>query len=333
MRTLLSLFPQNTAIPFLAFKPIAASLSLALVGISLAGWLVFGLNTGIDFRGGFIIEAQARGERADLETLRREIATLGLGDFNLQEFGSPRDILIRVQSQTPDDTAPDAADEGGGEAASLGAANRQAIQRVTRTISSDYAIRRTEFVGAVVSDELRRNAFFAVLAALGSILVYIWFRFEWPFAIAAIIALAHDVITTVGVFAVTGFEFNLATVAALLTIAGYSINDTVVIFDRIRQNLKKHASWGNEKLINYSLNQTLARTLMTSLTTLIALLAIYLFGGAVLGGFALAMIWGVLIGTYSSIYVASVLLSGFNLRPEDDDGNRPQYEKTPPQKT
>lgn len=334
MKTLLALFPKNTSINFLSLKAIAASLSLALVGISVAGWFVFGLNTGIDFQGGFIIEAQARSERADLETLRRDIGELGLGDFNLQEFGSPRDILIRVQSQggaengqSETQTSSDASSLAENDAAALGAANRQAIQRVTRAISSDYTIRRTEFVGAVVSDELRRNAFFAVLAALGSILVYIWFRFEFPFAIAAIFALAHDVVTTVGVFALTRFEFNLATVAALLTIAGYSINDTVVIFDRIRENLKKHTSWSNEKLINYSLNQTLSRTLMTSVTTLIALLAIYLFGGAVLGGFALAMIWGVLIGTYSSIYVASALLTRFNLRPDDDDSKRPQYEK------
>ncbi|MCG8623413.1 MAG: protein translocase subunit SecF [Proteobacteria bacterium] len=330
MKTLLALFPQNTSINFLGLKAIAASLSLALVGISIAGWLVFGLNTGIDFQGGFIIEAQARSERADLETLRRDIGELGLGDFNLQEFGSPRDILIRVQSQGENaeaQTSSETSSLAENDAAALGAANRQAIQRVTRAISSDYTIRRTEFVGAVVSDELRRNAFFAVLAALGSILVYIWFRFEFPFAIAAIFALAHDVVTTVGVFALTRFEFNLATVAALLTIAGYSINDTVVIFDRIRENLKKHSSWPNEKLINYSLNQTLSRTLMTSLTTLIALFAIYVFGGAVLGGFALAMIWGVLIGTYSSIYVASALLTRFNLRPDDDDSKRPQYEK------
>ena len=326
MKTLLSLFPQKTAIKFLSLSPLTASISAVLIAVSLVGWFTFGLNTGIDFRGGFIIEAQAYGSRADIEALRRELGRLGLGDFSLQEFGTPRDILIRVQAQaeTGGDTDTDADGEG---ADRLGAANRQAIQRVTNAISSDYSVRRTEFVGAVVSDELRRNAFFAVLAALGSILIYIWFRFEWPFALAAILALAHDVITTVGLFALTRFEFNLATVAALLTIAGYSINDTVVIFDRIRGNLRKHASWSNVRLIDYSLNQTLSRTLMTSLTTLIALLAIYLFGGAVLGGFALAMIWGVLIGTYSSIYVASALLARFDLRPADDDGNKPQYEK------
>ncbi|MGB2437148.1 MAG: protein translocase subunit SecF, partial [Candidatus Puniceispirillales bacterium] len=290
---LLRFLPSNLTIPFMKGRGIASGFSGILIAGSILFWLFVGLNTGIDFRGGFVIEVKTLEGAANVESLRKELSELELGDISLQEFGSEREVLIRVQSQ----------DEG--MATNLSDANKQAIQLVQEQIADRYEIRRTEFVGAVVGDELKQNAIYAVIAALGSIMVYIWFRFEWPFAVSAILALAHDIITTIGLFALTGIEFNLATVAALLTIAGYSINDTVVIFDRIRDNLKKYKSWDNDTIINNSLSQTISRTLMTSLTTLIALLAIYFFGGAVLGGFALAMIWGVIIGTYSSIYVAS----------------------------
>ena len=169
---------------------------------------------------------------------------------------------------------------------------------------------------------------YAVIAALGAILIYIWFRFEWPFAVAAIVALSHDVISTIGLFSLTGFEFNLSTVAALLTIAGYSINDTVVVFDRVRDNLRKYKSHEIPDILNRSLNETLARTVMTSVTTLLALFSIFFFGGAVLADFALAMIWGVVIGTYSSIFVAVATLTWFDLKPQDeDDTPLPEYER------
>lgn len=312
---LLRFLPSNLTIPFMKGRGIASGFSGILIAGSILFWLFVGLNTGIDFRGGFVIEVKTLEGAANVKSLRKELSELELGDISLQEFGSEREVLIRVQSQ----------DEG--MATNLSDANKQAIQLVQEQIADRYEIRRTEFVGAVVGDELKQNAIYAVIAALGSIMVYIWFRFEWPFAVSAILALAHDIITTIGLFALTGIEFNLATVAALLTIAGYSINDTVVIFDRIRDNLKKYKSWDNDTIINNSLSQTISRTLMTSLTTLIALLAIYFFGGAVLGGFALAMIWGVIIGTYSSIYVASTILSRFDLRPSDDDDMLPTHER------
>ena len=312
---LLRFLPANLTIPFMKGRGIASGISGILIAGSILFWLLIGLNTGIDFRGGFVIEVKTLEGAANVESLRKELSELELGDISLQEFGSEREVLIRVQSQ----------DEG--MATNLSEANKQAIQLVQEQIADRYEIRRTEFVGAVVGDELKQNAIYAVIAALGSIMVYIWFRFEWPFAVSAILALAHDIISTIGLFALTGIEFNLATVAALLTIAGYSINDTVVIFDRIRDNLKKYKSWDNDTIINHSLSQTLSRTLMTSLTTLIALLAIYFFGGAVLGGFALAMIWGVIIGTYSSIFVASTILSRFDLRPSNDDDMLPTHER------
>ena len=315
---ILRFLPANLNIPFMNGRVYSSVFSGLLVAGSILVWLMVGLNTGIDFRGGFVIEVKTLEGAANVEELREELGDLNLGDISLQEFGSDREVLIRVQSQ----------DEG--MATDLSDANKQAIQLVQEQIADRYEIRRTEFVGAVVGDELRRNAIYAVIAALGSIMIYIWFRFEWPFAISAILALAHDIITTIGLFSLSGIEFNLATVAALLTIAGYSINDTVVIFDRIRGNLKKYKSWDNDTIINTSLSQTISRTLMTSITTLIALLAIYFFGGAVLGGFALAMIWGVLIGTYSSIYVASTILSRFDLRPSDDDDMLPTHERNDP---
>ena len=312
---MLRLLPTDKTIQFLKLKFLTGLLSVILVAGSVLLWLTAGLNTGIDFRGGFVLEAKSLSGPADIEGLRKQLGDLNLGDISLQEFGSEREVLIRIQSQD---------DENQNGITDI---NKEAIKQVQQTISDAYEVRRTEYVGAVVGSELQQKALYAIIAALGSIMVYIWFRFEWPFAISAILALAHDVITTVGLFALTGIEFNLATVAALLTIAGYSINDTVVIFDRIRDNLRKYKSWSNTDIINFSLSQTLSRTLMTSITTLIALLAIYIFGGAVLSGFAFAMIWGVIIGTYSSIYVASAILSRFDLRPSDDDKMLPEHER------
>jgi preprotein translocase SecF subunit len=313
---LLKLVPQNTAIPFIKFHKAALIASLVIVLGSLGSWLGIGLNTGIDFRGGFLIEIRSTSGPADIQQLRNDLGGLALGDISLQEFGTPTDVLIRVQSQNLEDSE------------SLTDADKAAIAQVTDTLGGEYEIRRTEYVGAVVGGELRQKALWAIIAALGAIMIYIWFRFEWPFAISAIIALAHDVISTIGLFSLTGFEFNLATVAALLTIAGYSINDTVVVFDRVRDNLHRYKSQEIPDILNRSLNETLNRTVMTSVTTLLALFSIYLFGGAVLGDFALAMIWGVIIGTYSSIFVAVGTLSWFDLTPKDEDDTPvPEYER------
>ena len=317
MLRLLKIVPPDTKIPFLRFRMIGLIFSLMLVLGSVTTFALFGLNTGIDFRGGFLIEVQAKQGNADLPLLRNQMEALNLGDVALQEFGTPSDVLIRVQTQDLSDSA------------SLTESNKAAISLITETVAENYTVRRTEFVGAVVGNELKRQAALAVLAAIGAILVYIWFRFEWPFAISAVLALAHDITTTIGLFALTGLEFNLSTVAALLTIAGYSINDTVVVFDRIRDNLRKYKSHPITEILTRSLNETLSRTVMTSLTTLIALVAIFLFGGAVLADFALALIWGVIIGTYSSIFVAVAALLWFDLTPPDDDEGapRPEYEK------
>jgi preprotein translocase subunit SecF len=313
---MLKIIPHNTNIPFLKFRKLALISSLLLALGSLGAWFTIGLNTGIDFRGGFIIEVRSNSGPANIEELRGDLGALGLGDVSMQEFGVDTDVLIRVQSQNLEDSE------------ALSEADKAAVNLVKETLGEAYTIRRTEYVGAVVGSELRQQATWAIIAALGAIMIYIWFRFEWPFAISAIVALAHDVISTVGLFSVIAHEFNLATVAALLTISGYSINDTVVVFDRVRDNLHRYKSDEIPTILNKSLNETLRRTFMTSITTLLALGSIYLFGGAVLADFALAMIWGVVIGTYSSIFVAVGTLAWFDLRPkEDDETPVPEYER------
>lgn len=300
----LKLVPSDTSINFLKHRRIALIFSLFLVASSIGLFVVKGLNLGIDFKGGILIEARNTTGPADISGLRADLGQLGLGDISLQEFGTPTDVLVRVQRQEGDEEAQIAA-----------------IAAISSTLGDSYDIRRTEFVGPTVGAELAEKGMLAVACALLAIMVYIWFRFEWQFSIAAILALAHDVLTTVGLFALTSFEFNLATVAAILTIAGYSINDTVVVFDRVRENLRRYKSYEIEDIINKSLNETLSRTVMTSFTTLLALLAITIFGGAILRDFALAMIWGVLIGTYSSVFVAVGFLSRFDIRhQEPDDG-------------
>jgi preprotein translocase subunit SecF len=301
----LKLVPTETSIDFLRLRIPALGFSGILVAASIALFSIIGLNLGIDFRGGILIEARNTEGPADIGGLRSDLGKLGLGDISLQGFGSETDILVRVQRQDGDEAAQIAA-----------------IEAITATLGNGYEIRRTEFVGPTVGAELAEKGILAVVCALMAIMVYIWFRFEWQFSIAAILALAHDVLSTIGLFALTGFEFNLATVAAILTIAGYSINDTVVVFDRVRENLRRYKSYEQRAILNMSLNETLSRTVMTSVTTLLALLAIVLFGGAVLRDFALAMMWGVLIGTYSSVFVAVGMLASFDLKrhlDEDDD--------------
>ena len=301
----LKLVPSETTINFMRLRMPALGFSGVLVAVSIALFTLVGLNLGIDFRGGILIEARNSAGAADIGSIRSDLNRLGLGDISIQGFGSETDVLVRVQQQEGDESAQIAA-----------------IKAITDALGEDYDIRRTEFVGPTVGAELAEKGVLAVICALLAIMVYIWFRFEWQFSIAAILALAHDVLSTIGLFALTSFEFNLATVAAILTIAGYSINDTVVVFDRVRENLRRYKSYEQPAILNRSLNETLSRTVMTSVTTLLALFAIVLFGGAVLRDFALAMMWGVLIGTYSSVFVAVGALAFFDLKrhlDEDDD--------------
>ena len=296
---LLRLIPSDTKIDFVGKRQFAFGFSIILILLSIGTFLVQGLNLGIDFRGGVLIEVETNGP-ADIEKLRDVLGNLGLGEIQVQEFGNPNDVLIRVQQQD------------GGEKA-----QQDAVISIKEALG-DYAkeYRRTESVGPTVGAELIRAAVLAVSLALGAILIYIWIRFEWQFGVGAIIALSHDVLTTVGLFAVTQLEFNLATVAAVLTIAGYSINDTVVIYDRVREELRRYKKLSIPDLLNLSVNRTLSRTFLTSVTTLLALSALATLGGPIIRDFSLAMIWGVLIGTYSSIFVAVPALLVFKLSRE-----------------
>jgi len=294
----------------------AAIASGVLAVLSLVLAFTLGLNLGIDFRGGTVMEVRTP-VPVELGELRSELGGLGLGEVALQEFGSPNDVLIRIEAQ-----------QSGGDDAEVAAAQAAAVQRVEDRLVDLYgdevSFRRTEFVGPTVSDELFTAGIMAVSFALVAILVYVWFRFEWQFGVCAVLALAHDVILTVGLFSVTRLEFNLATVAALLTIVGYSLNDTVVVFDRVRDNLRKYKRLSMTELLDKSLNENLSRTLVTSLTTLLALLALFVIAGGAIRSFTVALIWGVVIGTYSSLYIATPALLALNMRrqtePEAPEG-------------
>ena len=290
---LIRLVPKQTDINFLGARKAGFALSgLAAIG-SVIFFLVLGLNFGIDFRGGILVEARVE-TGADIAAMRDSVSTLGLGDVSMQKFGDPRDVLIRVEEQ-----------EGGEEAQQAAV---DAIKAIFATEIGEVEYRRVEFVGPKVSAELIRDGVLALTIALAAMMFYIWLRFEWQFSIGAIIALIHDVFLTIGVFALTRLEFNLSIIAAILTIIGYSMNDTVVIYDRVRENLHKYRSMPLVDLLNKSVNDTLARTVMTSVTTLLALFALFFFGGEVIRGFTFAMIWGVLVGTYSSIFIAAPAL-------------------------
>ena len=293
---------------FMAWRKLFLAFSASLVLASVALFFVQGLNFGVDFRGGILLEVKTDGP-ADLGELRRLLGGLELGAVTLQEFGGSDDVLINLQRQEGDE-----------------AEQVQAIQMVKDALGPRVLeYRRTEFVGPKVGSELKEAGAIATGLALLVIGVYIWFRFEWQFSLAALIALLHDVLATIGFYALTQIEFNLATLAAVLMIAGYSINDTVVIFDRVRESLRKFKKMDLFELLDLSINQTLSRTILTSFTTLLALIALFVFGGPVIRGFTTGLIWGICIGTYSSIALAVPLLARFNIRRQTagDGANAP----------
>ena len=301
-----NIISQDLNIDFLKFKFFALLFSLILIVITFSSLFLNGLNLGIDFKGGILVEFRSiENKVVNISDFRKDAKSLGLGEVSVQEFGKNTDVLLRVQKQ-----------EGGNKE------QVEALNKIKKFFKDEYTIRRTEFVGPVVGEELKEAGITAVLLSLFLILIYIWFRFEWQFSIAAIFALSHDVLTTIGLFSLLNLEFNLAIVAALLTTAGYSINDTVVVFDRVRENLRRYKSQQNIVIYNRSINETLSRTVITSLTTLLALFVIYFFGGAVLMDFALAMIWGVVIGTYSSIFIAVSSLTFFKIYKGSEDKDK-----------
>ena len=278
-------------INFNKFYKIFNLISLSLVIISILLLFFKGLNFGVDFKGGTLIELRANDKSINVTSLRQSFSKMNLGDFNVKKFGNENDFLIKIEKK---DTSANAI---------------EIIKKdLTSSLGSSFNFRRVENVGPKVSAELLKSGVIAIALSLAAMLFYIWIRFEWQFSLGAILALFHDVIITLGLFSLFNLEINLSIVAAVLTIVGYSMNDTVVIYDRVRENLRKFSDIKIFELTNISINETLSRTIITSVTTLLALVSIYLFGGEILKGFSLAMIMGVIFGTYSSIYIANPIL-------------------------
>jgi len=399
----LKLVPDGINLGFVKRRKIFFTVSAVLFVAALASTFLQGLNFGIDFKGGILIEARNKSGPADIGQMRTQLGALGLGEVSLQSFGVNTDVLIRVEKQAGGEEAQAKAirrikdvfsllaeatekepeyktdqplvlkgklNRSGTTIATieerlaklslvgkLGISRDAASGDVSIVIPVQYAdtdsatikrekqnralasvrdalsvvtYRRTEFVGPQVGGELIIDGIWAVTLAMFGILLYVWFRFEWQFSVAAIVALLHDVLLTLGFFAEMELEFNLATVAAVLTIAGYSINDTVVVFDRVRENLRKYKKMPLPELMNKSINETLSRTVLTSITTLLAILALVILGGQVIRDFSLALVWGVLIGTYSSICLAVPILLYFNIRRDSFGGEAEVKEETAP---
>jgi preprotein translocase SecF subunit len=310
----IKLLPDKTNLRFVKYAPIMGALSVIAVIASIFFTLspltppCGGLNCGVDFSGGLVVEITAAPEAADIPAIRDGLNALDLRDVQVQAFGAPSEALIRFQTPEGDP----------------GTVLRQ-VEAALTDVQSTIRVTRTEAVSGQVSQELLTNGVMALGVAMLMMLAYIWFRFQWTFGVGALIGLLHDVILTFGLFAITGMEFTLVSVAAILTIIGYSMNDTVVVCDRLRENLRKYKRMPLSEVIDLSLNETLSRTIMTGLTTILGLLAIALLGGAVLADFAWAMIFGVVIGTYSSIYIAAplILLWGAKRGTEDEEDATP----------
>jgi len=271
-------------------------ISIILVTVSIFLLIFKGLNFGVDFKGGTLIELRTTDYQVTISTLRQSLSKMNLGDVNVKKFGNENDFLIKFEKKNNDINMIELIKND-----------------LSKTIGNNFNFRRVENVGPKVSSELLKSGVIAIVLSLAVMLFYIWIRFEWQFSLGAILALFHDVIITLGVFSLFNLEINLSIVAAVLTIVGYSMNDTVVIFDRVRENLRKYSDIKIYELTNISINETLSRTIITSVTTLLALVSIYLFGGEILKGFSLAMILGVLFGTYSSIYIANAVLVGLKV--------------------
>jgi preprotein translocase subunit SecF len=294
---LLRLIPDNTRFGFMQFRRVSFPFSALASIVAVVAFLTLGMNVGIDFKGGTVVEMQAKAEKADTPAIREAAGKLNLGEVEVQEFGTKRDVLLRVSLQPGGDKA-----------------QAEVVTRLRSVFEDKYDFRRVEVVGPRVSEELVQNGTIGVLLAIFAILIYLWFRYEWQFAVGAVIATMHDLVLTIGFYAVTQLQFDQTSIAAILTIIGYSLNDTVVVYDRVRELLRKYKKVGIDEILDLSMNSTLSRTVITSVTTIIALVALAIFGGDVIRGFCLAMLFGVVIGTYSSIFIAAPILIYLGVR-------------------
>ncbi len=314
---LLRIVPDNTKFDFMRFRRISFPLSALMSILAITLYFTHGLNFGIDFKGGTLLEIQTKSGPADLAKMRASLDSLGLGDVQLQQFGAPDDVLIRV------------AEQPGGDAA-----QQAAVAKVRGALGSDVDYRRVEVVGPRVSGELLSYGVIGLMLAIFCILIYLWFRFEWQFALGAMIANVHDLVLTIGFMSLTGIDFDLTSIAALLTILGYSLNDTVVIYDRIREMLRRYRKMPMPDLLNGSVNQTLSRSVITHVTVSLALLALLLFGGQAIHSFTATMMFGVvLVGTYTSVFIASPILIYLGVGTGRDSlSAAPEAEKKPDKK-
>lgn len=307
---LLRLAPENTKFPFMRFRRVSYPFSAVLSLIAVALFIFKGMNFGIDFAGGTVIELRAKSGAAEVGTLRTLGENLKLGDIEVQAFGNAADATLRFGLQPGGDVAQQAA-----------------VEKVRGAVGDQYELRRVEVVGPRVSNELVQSGTLGVVLSIVAVLTYLWFRFEWQFAVGAVIATMHDLLLTVGFFSITQLEFNTTSIAAILTIVGYSLNETVVVLDRIRENMRKYKKMATAQMIDMSINAVLPRTIMTATTVMLALFALVAFGGQVIRSFSLAMIWGIFVATYSSIFICSPMLIYLGLRNEDVDRKVEQKEE------
>jgi preprotein translocase subunit SecF len=315
---LLRIVPDDTKFDFIRFRRVSFPISAALSILAIFLYFFHGLNFGIDFRGGTLMEVQAKSGAADLAQMRSTLGGLNLGEFQLQQFGGPSEVLIRIAQQPGGETEQQAA-----------------VEKVRQALGDTVDYRRVEVVGPRVSGELLYKGILGMFAAIGAILLYLWFRFEWQFALGAMIANVHDIVLTLGFMSVTQIDFDLTSIAALLTILGYSLNDTVVIYDRIREMLRRYKKMPMPELLNVSINSTLSRSVITHVTVAMSLLALLLFGGQAIHSFTATMMFGVvLVGTYTSVFIAAPILiylgvgTGRAKLPEDAPAEEPA--KSPP---
>lgn len=302
MMKIFSWVTKDTSINFMGVRKLTYVLSIGLFLLSIACIAIKGFNYGIDFSGGILIELKAD-EKINIEAMREQLSHVDLDDVNIQTIGEIGDeVMIRAQAKDLDEKEQMAA-----------------VNEIKSTLGSAYEYRRVELVGPQVGDELKKDGIIASIIAILAITAYIWVRFEWQFALGACLGLVHDVVITVGLLSLFDMDFSLTTVAAILTLAGYSVNDTVVTYDRIRENLRKYKKMPQYDLLNKSINDIFSRTILTGLTTLLASISLLIWGGDVLRSFSFTLVWGILIGTYSSIYVSAVLLNFFDLRKQPDE--------------
>ena len=293
---------KDTTIDFMGPRKLTYALSALLIVFSVVSMAIRGFNYGIDFSGGILMELRSE-NKIDVENLRKQLSVVNLDEINLQSIGETgNEVVLRAQAKSMDEKQQMAV-----------------VNQIKSALGSDYEYRRVELVGPQVGDELKKAGVIASVIAVLAISVYIWFRFEWQFAVGAMIGLVHDLIITVGLLSFFNFDFSLTTVAAILTLAGYSVNDTVVTYDRIRENLRKFKKMPQFDLLNKSINNIFSRTILTGLTTLLAAMALFVWGGDTLRSFSFTILWGVIVGTYSSIYISTAFLNLFNLRAAQDE--------------